>query len=421
MNIKVNPHTITIERTEDINSGEYNITTCKFDFSEEYADLTKEAVFSTCDSTYKVAILNNECTIPYEVLETRGQVLLGVYGYEITGEEGHEELELRYSPTPRYFNVKEGSYREGNDPDLPKPSEWERVLALINEAITETNNLNLVADKEGNITKITITKKDGTSYDVDVLDGVSLEDIEINDRNLLVTYGGETDNLGQVVPNIQIGSTTTGNPGTNARVVNVGTDLNPILEFTIPQGEPGAIKVQIVNELPQTGSGDTIYLVPLEEPETQENRYAEYVWINGAWELLGKIGVQVDLTDYYTKTETNNLLSGKQNTLTAGTYITITNDVIDVKDVVRTNGNDYIYGNKYFDNFPTTNSEKTPDSNSQLVPKKYVDDQVGTKLDTSKVKTSQSTTSGDVYDVTYINSLIGDINTALDTINGEVI
>lgn len=46
---------------------------------------------------------------------------------------------------------------------------------------------------------------------------------------------------------------------------------------------------------------------------------------------------------------------------------------------------------------------------------------VSSKLDTSKVKTSASTTSGDVYDVTYINSLIGDINSALDSINGEVI
>ena len=38
------------------------------------------------------------------------------------------------------------------------------------------------------------------------------------------------------------------------------------------------------------------------------------------------------------------------------------------------------------------------------------------KLDVSKVKTSQSTTSGDVYDVTYINSVLGDIDTILTAI-----
>lgn len=121
-------------------------------------------------------------------------------------------------------------------------------------------------------------------------------------------------NLGQIVPNIQIGTTTTSNPGTQASVTNVGTALNPILNFSIPKGDAGAIKMLIVAELPSTGADDTIYLVPLETPDTSGNNYAEYVYINGAWELLGKIGVQFDASDYYTKTETNTLLNGKANT-----------------------------------------------------------------------------------------------------------
>jgi len=35
------------------------------------------------------------------------------------------------------------------------------------------------------------------------------------------------------------------------------------------------------------------------------------------------------------------------------------------------------------------------------------------KLDTSKVKTTTSTTSGDVYDVSYINTMLGDIESLL--------
>ena len=382
MNVKVGTHTLTIEIENDINAGEYNITPVNFEFSEEYEGLTKMAVFTACGSEpVKEAILNNQCIIPLEVLEQPGVVSLGVYGYETDGTD----LELRYSPKAQNFNVKVGSYREGNDPELPVPTEWERVLELINEAITETNNLNLVADKEGNITKITITKKDGTSYDVEVLDGVSLEDIEINDRNLLVTYGGETSNLGQVVPNIQIGSTTTGNPGTNARVVNVGTDLNPILEFTIPQGEPGAIKVQIVNELPQTGSSDTIYLVPLEHPDIQGNNYAEYIWVNGQYELLGKIGIQVDLTDYYTKTETNNLLATKQPLINNDNKLSAS--LVSGLSTVATSGsyNDLL--------------------NKPSIPS----------------KTSDLTNDSDFTTKSYVDGLVGDINTALDTINGEVI
>ena len=46
--------------------------------------------------------------------------------------------------------------------------------------------------------------------------------------------------LGQIVPNIQVGTTTTGLPSTPASVENVGTDLNPIFDFTIPKGNTGA-------------------------------------------------------------------------------------------------------------------------------------------------------------------------------------
>ena len=38
------------------------------------------------------------------------------------------------------------------------------------------------------------------------------------------------------------------------------------------------------------------------------------------------------------------------------------------------------------------------------------------KLDASKVKSSNSTTSGDVYDVTYINTMLGDIETLLSAV-----
>lgn len=172
-------------------------------------------------------------------------------------------------------------------------------------------------------------------------------------------------NLGQIVPNIQIGTTTTGLPNTQASVENVGTSLNPILNFTIPKGEPGAIKMQIVAELPETGSDDTIYLVPI-TPDIEGNNYAEYVWINNAWELLGKIGVQLDLSDYYTKQETNTLLSGKANT----------------------------------SDIPTKVSQLQNDSG-------FI--------------TNQVSNLANYYTKTEIDATIGDINTALDLINGEVI
>lgn len=39
---------------------------------------------------------------------------------------------------------------------------------------------------------------------------------------------------------IAVGTTTTGNPGTNASVTNSGTTTNVVLDFTIPKGDTGA-------------------------------------------------------------------------------------------------------------------------------------------------------------------------------------
>ena len=118
----------------------------------------------------------------------------------------------------------------------------EPYLPVFDELLNEISNLNIEANKVDHTTTITITKKDGTSYDTLVLDG------EKGDK-----------------------------------------------------GDPGAIKMQIVNELPTTGEEDTIYLVP-NEGETGNN-YDEYIYVEGAWEKLGGIQVEVDLTDYVKNTD----------------------------------------------------------------------------------------------------------------------
>ena len=66
-----------------------------------------------------------------------------------------------------------------------------------------------------------------------------------------------------------------------------------------------SLKIEVVNALPQTGNADTIYLLRVRQQGN--DLYQEYFWINNAWELIGGI----DLTDYYTKTEVNTLLTAK--------------------------------------------------------------------------------------------------------------
>lgn len=94
--------------------------------------------------------------------------------------------------------------------------------------------------------------------------------------------------------------------------------------------------VEVVSSLPATGEERTIYLVP-KSGGSSPNVRDEYMWINNAWELIGD--TDVDLTNYYTKTETDNLLDDKQDTLTAGSNIQIAQDgTISATDTTYTAG-----------------------------------------------------------------------------------
>ena len=62
------------------------------------------------------------------------------------------------------------------------------------------------------------------------------------------------------------------------------------------------LNIEIVQTLPATGSTSTIYLVP-KTASTNDN-YDEYIYVSNSWEHIGS--TEVDLSNYYTKTETDN-------------------------------------------------------------------------------------------------------------------
>lgn len=52
----------------------------------------------------------------------------------------------------------------------------------------------------------------------------------------------EKVNAGDFTASVTVGTVTTGNPGTQASVVNSGTDKDAVLDFTIPRGETGTLE-----------------------------------------------------------------------------------------------------------------------------------------------------------------------------------
>lgn len=117
---------------------------------------------------------------------------------------------------------------------------------------------------------------------------------------------------------------------------------------------------------------------------------ANYSWNGIAWD---KLGGDIDLSDYYQKSQVDTLLGGKQNTINSANKIT--SDYVD----------DSLANNK----FVTTQEKNTWNGKQDAL----TFDNVPTENSNNPVK------SGGVY--SYVNTLIGDIDSVLDVINGEVI
>lgn len=95
-----------------------------------------------------------------------------------------------------------------------------------------------------------------------------------------------------------------------------------------PKGDTGSIKFIVATELPTENIDETaIYLKPVESP-TGENNFEELIYVNGKWEDLGTPNVAVDLSNYYTKEESNEKLLAKQDKLVAGDGIELDGNVI---------------------------------------------------------------------------------------------
>lgn len=88
-----------------------------------------------------------------------------------------------------------------------------------------------------------------------------------------------------------------------------------------------SIKFSVVNELPEQGDSNIIYLVSVSD--TVNNKYEEYIWIenNNEYEKLGAIETTIDLSNYITTDELNstliNYITSETLNNTLKTYVTL--------------------------------------------------------------------------------------------------
>lgn len=100
--------------------------------------------------------------------------------------------------------------------------------------------------------------------------------------------------------------------------------------------------VTIVTELPATGQSNIIYFLGTQAP------YTEYMWINGAWEVIGS--TSTDLSNYYTKAQVDSKISP------------LTTDITNLNDLVTGLENDVVEINGNISTLNTTVSNKADQS-----------------------------------------------------------
>lgn len=121
--LQVGKNKLTVHGHEPLTSGSVNTNAVRFSFSEDWAGLTRTAVFRNGNGAPVSVLLDDsdQCLIPWEVLTSHGQTL----GAGVFGTRG-EELVL---PTvwASLGTILEG-VRPGEDARPPTPDLWEQAL-----------------------------------------------------------------------------------------------------------------------------------------------------------------------------------------------------------------------------------------------------------------------------------------------------
>lgn len=162
-------------------------------------------------------------------------------------------------------------------------------------------------------------------------------------------------------------------------------------------GGLGSLDLEIVQSLPAVGKENTFYL--LAQDREAPDIYDEYLYING-WEKIGSTAV--DLTNYYTKTEVDNLIpvvptkvSELENDSGYLTEYTETDPTIPthVKNITQENITNWNNKSEFSGSYNDLTDKPTIPSVEGLATKEYVDDNTAAVIiysdDTDETKISK--------------------------------
>lgn len=113
---------LTVQQKEPVTSGSVNVYTVQIEFSEDWDNLDKTAVFRAGCVKRSVAIADGKCTIPGEVLGSAGHCLMA----GVCGNQGDTVV----LPTvwANLGLILEGAVPGGGQEPIPPPEGWQEAL-----------------------------------------------------------------------------------------------------------------------------------------------------------------------------------------------------------------------------------------------------------------------------------------------------
>jgi hypothetical protein len=402
------------------NSQNENIVeTIELEVPERFQDYNKKIVFVTDDGVLWDLFENNQYKLQKAITKYEK---VDFYIWLTKDEE-----DWRSQTKQLIFYQNEDASGEITPEEI---GEVNTVINLLEDEISKVERLDITAEKVGKVTTLTITDKDGTQTSYEILDG---EDGQDGDDYVITPedYQAIANIVLQTISVPTKTSDLTNDSGFIDNTVNNLTNYynkNQTYNKDEIDGKLASIyrykgTVATYSDLPSTGLtiGD-VYNV--------EEDGSNYAWNGTIWD---KLGGEVDLSGYYNKTQTDELLSGKVNNSELNNYYTKTrtDELLGTKQNTISSNNklasDLVDDTNQTNKF-VTSTEKTQITTNQtdianikdgntLDSFGDVETALNSKLDTSKIKTTTNTTQGNVYDVTYINIMIGDLENILETLD----
>jgi hypothetical protein len=139
INLATNGQKLLKVNCPKIASGDKNIDFVHVDFCPSWDGYAKTAVFYRREDDIYYATLdnNNECVIPWEVLQTEGVLYFGIFGVNDDKRQTSEIIS---------YKIEKGSFSDNLKPSDPTPDVYDQILANYREIAQSIGNVQNTID-----------------------------------------------------------------------------------------------------------------------------------------------------------------------------------------------------------------------------------------------------------------------------------